>query len=733
MKKELVVFSLFAGTLFFGPIGISQTGFGTADPIKSAAVEIKSDSRGLLIPRVKLTRSDDFLPLLGNSGQANSLLVFNSQEINDVFPGYYYWSSDLNRWIRLISNSDQATSPWLIQETLTPSVSPDDPIYHTASVAVGKDKAAEGVALDVQGAIRAGTLSVASVGDNSVGMGAEVSASGNYSAAFGFHSKATGEGSFAGGGFLPLDSLTHNRNGGIAEGNGSFAFGYEPKATGEHAVAFGFRTLASDRYAFALGRETRAGGNAAVVFGRNVRADGNYSFAMGRNNDAIGSYSITMGRGLRAKTRSEIVFGTFNNLQISRSAPQTWDKEHPLFVIGNGTDYSKRNNALTLLKSGFLGIGIIDSLSTAKPSEMFDVGSGRVRVRELPQTLGAASDYFVVADKNGILKSITPEDIKSTGPWFKHKTVIPTNQNSDDIFQMGKVAIGKNEAIEGAYLDVVGSIHAGEVYNTGNTKFIGVDAIGVGKQIIASGNYSAAFGYRSEATAEGALAAGGMETMPGGKARGRSSFAFGHSAIAEGAFSVAIGQGTRANSANETVFGRYNQGGNDNVEGWNSNDNLFVIGNGNSSTRRNALTILKSGWMGLGYAEPFSDEKLRVNGSILAANVLFPDYVFESYFSDEASLINPSYNFKPLEEIKEFVQNNHHLPGIPSVKNLRKTEEGAYEFNLSQLSIQSLEKIEELFLYLFEQDKRINQLQEEIDELKNLLFEVQVQPSGIKR
>lgn len=54
-------------------------------------------TKGILIPRVELTSTKVYAPIVGEP--TNSLLVFNTQTIGDVKPGYYFWLVD--RWNRL--------------------------------------------------------------------------------------------------------------------------------------------------------------------------------------------------------------------------------------------------------------------------------------------------------------------------------------------------------------------------------------------------------------------------------------------------------------------------------------------------------------------------------------------------------------------------------------------------------------------------------------------------------
>lgn len=91
-------------------LAYAQEGFGTQQPDKSAAVDIESTKRGLLIPRVKLTSTLVAAPVI--TPVAQSLLVYNEgttteNGVNNVTPGYYYW--DTNRWIRFAQQNDVIT------------------------------------------------------------------------------------------------------------------------------------------------------------------------------------------------------------------------------------------------------------------------------------------------------------------------------------------------------------------------------------------------------------------------------------------------------------------------------------------------------------------------------------------------------------------------------------------------------------------------------------------------
>ena len=113
------------------------------------------------------------------------------------------------------------------------------------------------------------------------------------------------------------------------------------------------------------------------------------------------------------------------------------------------------------------------------------------------------------------------------------------------------------------------------------------------------------------------------------------------------------------------------------------------------------------------------NNNLTVGGSSQAANVrvhgtaevrelhidpteTWADHVFEE-----------NYELKSLTEVEKFIQENHHLPEVPSAKEV--SENG---YNQSEINAALLQKIEELTLYMIEQEKQNKALAAEIEALK---------------
>ncbi|HPK05262.1 MAG TPA: hypothetical protein PK908_05150 [Bacteroidales bacterium] len=164
-----------------------------------------------------------------------------------------------------------------------------------------------------------------------------------------------------------------------------------------------------------------------------------------------------------------------------------------------------------------------------------------------------------------------------------------------------------------------------------------------------------------------------------------------------------------------------------------------VAGDGDSGSIiqwNHAMIIDTLGNIGIGITNNLSPEKLYVNGNTqidgnlyiansniivdgeihakkfrAALNISWPDYVFD-----------PAYNLPHLSDVEQFVVANRHLPGIPSAQTVEL--EG---FELAEMNTLLLKKIEELTLYVIEQQKVLAKQQNELNALKEKMTQIENQ------
>lgn len=77
-------------------------------------------------------------------------------------------------------------------------------------------------------------------------------------------------------------------------------------------------------------------------------------------------------------------------------------------------------------------------------------------------------------------------------------------------------------------------------------------------------------------------------------------------------------------------------------------------------------------------------------------------------------VFTPAYPLRPLASVERYVQAHGHLPGVPSAKEV--VREGV---DLAKMNATLLENVEELTLYLIQQQKRMDQLEKQIKQLTN--------------
>lgn len=138
-----------------------------------------------------------------------------------------------------------------------------------------------------------------------------------------------------------------------------------------------------------------------------------------------------------------------------------------------------------------------------------------------------------------------------------------------------------------------------------------------------------------------------------------------------------------------------------------NNCNLWF--NGSSSEANGKIYIGSTA----SYPNATGNYKLFVEGGILTEKVKvalrstanWADYVFEK-----------DYDLMPLKNVEEFIAQNKHLPGIDSAEELAQNG-----LDVAEMQAKHMAKIEELTLYIIEQNKAIEKNNKDIDELKKLV------------
>ncbi|HLP65068.1 hypothetical protein [Flavobacterium sp.] len=153
-------------------------------------------------------------------------------------------------------------------------------------------------------------------------------------------------------------------------------------------------------------------------------------------------------------------------------------------------------------------------------------------------------------------------------------------------------------------------------------------------------------------------------------------------------------------------------------------NNNRVVNMNNRNIWFNTATSTAHGKIYLGSTPNFPNAtgnyKLFVEGGILTEKVKvalrgtanWADYVFDD-----------NYKLMPLSDVEKFIRVNKHLPGVDSASDLAKDG-----LDVAEMQAKQMEKIEELTLYVIEQDKivkeqasAIEQQGKEIEELKVLV------------
>lgn len=251
-------------------------------------------------------------------------------------------------------------------------------------------------------------------------------------------------------------------------------------------------------------------------------------------------------------------------------------------------------------------------------------------------------------------------------------------------------ASGHYSLASGYYTEASGSNSASFGFYT---EASGSNSVSFGNKSVAGGKESLAAGHWSDASGSYSFALGARAT-----ASNSHAMAFGIDVIASGERSMIIGAGWANGSANKM----HNNIPYSLMVGFKSTIPTLFVGPSSGVNTTGKVGIATTNTPSTIGAANISNYSLYVKGGILTEELRvrtgWADYVF-----------NDDYELKPLYEVKQFIDENGHLPNVPSASQVE--EEG---IELGEITKIQQEKIEELTLYLIQQQK-------ELDELKTLV------------
>ncbi|WP_235297477.1 tail fiber domain-containing protein [Portibacter marinus] len=270
----------------------------------SAILDIQSDDKGLLIPRVTTAVRDTM------NSAPDGMLVFDT-DLGALFcksGGAWEKLEMPNNVFEKVVDTIRQTQGYLNSDFVIGSPTldhQDNPDYYNR-LFFDKSKAAFRVGFEYGNewkddsigihSFAAGSLSRAS-GSASTAFGSDTRAVGDYSTALGTGTLASGN-----------QSLSYGSSS-KASGNYSTAGGWLTEASGEASVAFGESSKASNLHSFAAGKSSIASGVQSTAFGNSTTASGAVSTAFGTSTQAIGESSVAFGNESQANGLNSASFG----------------------------------------------------------------------------------------------------------------------------------------------------------------------------------------------------------------------------------------------------------------------------------------------------------------------------------------------------------------------------------------------------------------------------------------
>ncbi|MEM7134825.1 MAG: hypothetical protein AAF702_51685 [Chloroflexota bacterium] len=138
------------------------------------------------------------------------------------------------------------------------------------------------------------------------------------------------------------------------------------------------------------------------------------------------------------------------------------------------------------------------------------------------------------------------------------------------------------------------------------------------------------------------------------------------------------------------------------------------------------LTLQRGGLVGIGTTTP--THELSVNGTIATQKVeaekIEAEKIIAAKSERPCSVLKKDYALPTLTDVQQHIASHGHLPGIPSATD------GEAGLNLVKMNVTLLQKVEELTLYVIQQNKEVEALRGFIDSQQQQIdsIEARIEP-----